>query len=342
MKYSIIIFLIVLLQLVYTSEALVHTKRTFNHTQWGDQTFYWEYLPPGYGNGTKFPVLLFFHGMGEAPFNTVNFTTLDRVPLNAGTPPYYISNNIWPLDLPFIVLSPQAPYGHGGGSVELAIRIVKEQYTTHADFYRIYVTGLSQGGGAVWQFISSSTTNGLNAAAVVPICGSVAPTAGSNQFATVVSSNIPIWTFHATNDATVNISQTTTAWVNGINALGHTPVPKYTIFATGGHSIWANAYETNRAVNTQNYIYDWLLSYSRAPGGSTTTTSVTTTGPATTATTASTTSTTGPASTTGTTTTGTTTTTTGGSTTGGSCPVGGGTPQVINYSGNCSCSCTCN
>ncbi|KYQ89758.1 hypothetical protein DLAC_11784 [Tieghemostelium lacteum] len=318
MKYSIICLSIFVLLFCSTTEALVHTKKAFNHTSWGEQTFYYEYLPPGYGNGTKFPALIFLHGAGESANGPCSFSTLERVTDNGGTPPNYIKNNVWPLELPFIVISPQAPWGHGPVTSEIAVRIVKEAYATHADLNRIYVTGLSQGGGAVWQLIAASLTNARNVAAVVPICGSVGPTSPSN-YTSIVDANVPIWAFHAVNDGAVNINQTSTAWINGLNGAGLTPAPKYTIFQSGGHYIWGNVYETNRAINTQNYIYDWLLSYSRSPSSSTTST----TGPASTSTTSTTTG----------------STTTGSTTTGGSGTCGGGPTQTFRFAGNCTLVC---
>ncbi|KYQ89759.1 hypothetical protein DLAC_11785 [Tieghemostelium lacteum] len=326
MKYTLVIIALIL---VGTSEALIHTKKTFNHTAWGDQTFYYEYLPQGYGNGTKFPALIFLHGAGENANGPCTLTTLTKVTQNGGTPPYYIQNNIWPLDLPFIVISPQAPWGHGVENVEIAVRIIKEAYTANADLNRIYITGLSQGGGAVWNFLAANVNNGLNVAAAVPICAAATPSS-SSQYTTIASASVPIWTFHAWNDGSVNITTTTIAWVNGLNAAGLTPTIKFTNFSSGGHGIWQHVYETNKTVNVNNYIYSWLLGYSRGSTGSTTST----TGPATTVSTTSTTSTTGPASTTSTTGSG---STTSSSTTGSNCPAV--EPQTVTMFGNCTCTC---
>jgi hypothetical protein len=65
---------------------------------------YYEYLPPGYGEGTKKPLLVFLHGYGGNGDGTP--AQLANVINDAGIP-YYIANNGWAADRPFVVLAPQ-------------------------------------------------------------------------------------------------------------------------------------------------------------------------------------------------------------------------------------------
>src|SRR5258706_15019118 len=64
---------------------------------------YWEYLPPGYGDGTKRPLLVFWHGVGED--GSGSLADLNKVIVHG--PPKLINLNQWPSDRPFVVLSPQ-------------------------------------------------------------------------------------------------------------------------------------------------------------------------------------------------------------------------------------------
>jgi poly(3-hydroxybutyrate) depolymerase len=63
---------------------------------------FYEYLPPGYGNGTPKPLLVFLHGFGE---NGDGSSELYKV-LDGGIPAL-IRSDQWPLDRSFIVLAPQ-------------------------------------------------------------------------------------------------------------------------------------------------------------------------------------------------------------------------------------------
>ena len=65
---------------------------------------YYEYLPPGYGSGAKKPLLIFLHGAGGNGDGTP--TQLPNVINDAGIA-YYIANNGWAADRPFVVLAPQ-------------------------------------------------------------------------------------------------------------------------------------------------------------------------------------------------------------------------------------------
>ena len=64
---------------------------------------YLEYLPPGYGDGTPRPLLVFLHGAGES--GSGDETALDAI-FKLGIP-RLIQDDEWPGDRPFIVLMPQ-------------------------------------------------------------------------------------------------------------------------------------------------------------------------------------------------------------------------------------------
>jgi poly(3-hydroxybutyrate) depolymerase len=82
---------------------------------------YEEYLPPGYGDGTARPLLVFLHGVDENGDGSE--TALGRL-FKLGVP-MLIQKDDWPEDRPFIVLQPQ--YGHDAAqdcrlADEIAIR----------------------------------------------------------------------------------------------------------------------------------------------------------------------------------------------------------------------------
>jgi hypothetical protein len=93
---------------------------------------YYEYLPPGYGDGMPRPLLIFLHGYGE---NGDGSSELYKV-LDGGLPAL-VQSDQWPLDRPFIVLAPQhrsppddpayTPCGTGGFAGSCVMKIQHEK-----------------------------------------------------------------------------------------------------------------------------------------------------------------------------------------------------------------------
>ena len=114
---------------------------------------FYEYLPQGYNpNGSEtYPVIIFFHGLGEKGHG--NASELPKV-LNAGLPKLIKQGN-FPVSFTvngrtskFIVIAAQFATWPGATQVGQIIDYAKRNYK--ADATRMYVTGLSMGGAAVW------------------------------------------------------------------------------------------------------------------------------------------------------------------------------------------------
>jgi predicted peptidase len=218
------------------------------------------YVPPEAASGPR-PLILFLHGAGESGVD------------NAAQVNGNIDNLLAAAKLRGAYLyAPQTNNGWGnattnGRVISMIDRAISEQSINSS---RMYVTGLSMGGGGVWNFLSFY---GERFAAGVPICG-VAPMSG------YLSSNLldePVWAFHARDDGTVNVSNSRNR-INGILAAVRKPAPTYpltgdfqfndamldlhyTEYASGGHGIWPRVYATPP-------MYDWLFSHAIPEPGS--------------------------------------------------------------------------
>ncbi len=213
---------------------------------------YYEYLPPGYGDGTQRPLLVFWHGLGEN--GDGGMTTLPKV-LNNG-PPKLIKNNDWPSDRPFVVLSPQ----HAGGGCPSAVEIEKFMNfaveTYDVDPKRIYATGLSCGAIGLWSYLARD--KGKVTVAAVPIAGNGK---GPYNNAGCDLALTAIWGFHGDADGTVDVSGTTVP-IDAI--LADCPMPprqevKKTIYPGVGHNSWGRTYD----LSAGHDIYAWLLSFQK-------------------------------------------------------------------------------
>ncbi|HEY4154627.1 MAG TPA: hypothetical protein VGM24_04350, partial [Puia sp.] len=233
---------------------------------------FYEYLPQGYSSGSQtYPVIIFLHGSGEVGAGTA--ATLPTVLRNG--PPKLISQGTFPVSFTvngqsfkFIVISPQFNTWPTQADVLDVVNYTLSHY--RVDKTRVYLTGLSMGGGAVWDFASSTSTptNTAMLAAIVPISGASSP---SSQKATqMVKYLLPVWAFHNQTDPTVT-PQNTIGFINDMITARNTaiankvpvgPAPKMTIFPASGHDAWSEAYDINYRENNMN-VYEWMLSYTR-------------------------------------------------------------------------------
>jgi dienelactone hydrolase len=223
---------------------------------------FYEYLPQGYSTNTTqtYPLIIFIHGVGEQGNGTTDlgnllncWTALPRLIANGGFPASFSEGG---QNFSFIVISPQFNRWPYASDVNSVIDYAIKNY--RVDQSRIYVTGLSMGGGAVWDFAGNFPTK---AAAVVPICGAASADVTRSQ--AIANAKLPVWATHNLDDPTVP-SYNTTGWVTMISQYGGDI--QSTIFQASGHDAWTKTYDPNFTQNGVN-IYQWMLQHQR--GGST-------------------------------------------------------------------------
>ncbi len=201
----------------------------------GDETRdlnYLLFLPKGDGDSDKtrkWPVILFLHGSGERG--------ADLALVKKHGPPKVVESKP---EFGFITVSPQCPKETRWNSAEL-IQLVDHIVKTHsADTNRIYLTGLSMGGGGTWSLAAAYPDR---FAAIVPICGRADPSTAEKI------KQIPTWVFHGAKDTAVSLQQSE-KMVAALKAAGSEP--KYTVYPDAGHDSWTVTYDNPE-------LYEWLL-----------------------------------------------------------------------------------
>ena len=199
--------------------------------------------------------------------------------LNCCGLPYHIKGGTFPAKFlvggkyySFIVISPQFRVRPSAANVQSVIDYAKSKY--RVDAAKVYVAGMSMGGGSTWDW---SVVYGQNAAAIVPVCAGTKPT--TTLAASVAGKNLPIWSLNSSSDAAVPV-QWGKDWINWIDArnTAYAPKTKLTIWSGITHNgTWGKAFNPVTKVDGYN-IYEWMLLYSR--GTSTSGTTSTTTAPA--------------------------------------------------------------
>jgi poly(3-hydroxybutyrate) depolymerase len=185
------------------------------------------------------PLVVFLHGAGETGGN--NTAQLG----NRANGAFNIAEFAATAGQPVILAAPQAPewWANEGPTGGVADMIDDIQREFGYDPARVYVTGLSMGGGGTIGFLQRYDAI---AAAAAPICpaGAITSTIDRDRFAA-----LPLWFFHAFNDGTVTVDNS----INSIAALrtaGGDPL--YTQYTSGDHGIWSQSYGNVRLTN-------WLL-----------------------------------------------------------------------------------
>jgi dienelactone hydrolase len=223
---------------------------------------YYEALPQEYNNTTKkYPLLVFIHGMGEVGNGSSQLSLVLR-----NGPPKLINQNHFPgsfsvngQSLSFIVISPQLNTATGAvPAVNDLINQVVQQY--RVDENRIYITGLSMGGGISFEYAGTSAYAD-RLAAVAIVCGNKPAYTGLVN--AVGAAQTPVWAFHNLNDGTCPVSYTND-WISKLNAYVPKVVPaaKKTIFPVSGHDAWTKAYDPTYKEDGKN-VYEWMLQYTR-------------------------------------------------------------------------------
>src|SRR5688572_14745948 len=219
------------------------------------------YVPADYDPGVAYPFILFYHGFGERGTNNVAQVDGNIDALLAAAK----QRNAF-------LYAPQSSGGNWGSTattptadIQKAVAMMRAaQDAYHIDADRLYVTGLSAGGGGAWDTLGSYPNT---FAAGLPICG----TLGSSVYRNTLDDET-IFTFHARDDSVVPVARTR-EMVNailtgdGLPAATFPPAGslddayasgrslQYYEFASGGHGIWNSVY-------SHPSVQDWLFAQS--------------------------------------------------------------------------------
>lgn len=194
---------------------------------------YYLYLPPGYeaASAEAFPLLLFLHGGGESG------RKLEKIKQNG--PPKMLAEGH---EFPFLVLAPQNPNARQWWNTRAVMQLLDQVIEEHnVDRQRIYLTGLSRGGGAAWEMAVQFPDR---FAALAVVCG-MSPL----PYASWLNKAMPIWVFHGTEDKSIPFSESE-EMVKRLEELGYNV--RFTIYEGLGHEAWVPAYRTEE-------LYDWMV-----------------------------------------------------------------------------------
>lgn len=198
---------------------------------------YYLYFPQEYDASPEenFPILLFLHGGGESG------DTLGALKKN-GPPKLIVEGK----QFPFLILAPQNPYKKKWWNTRAVNQLLDSIVANNrVDKNRIYLTGLSRGGGAAWEMAVQYPEK---FAALAVVCG-MTPV----PYAAWIDKDMPIWVFHGEEDESIPISESETM-VDRLTEMGHDVI--FTKYPGVGHDSWVKAYATEE-------LYEWFAQQKR-------------------------------------------------------------------------------
>lgn len=198
---------------------------------------YYLYYPERYENKKegKFGLLLFLHGGGDAG------DSLSRI--KSSGPPKLIAQG---KQFPFLILAPQNPFEKKWWNTRAVMQLLDTIVENNrVDKKRIYLTGLSRGGGAAWEL---AVQYPKKFAAMAVVCG-MSPL----PYAAWIDKKMPIWVFHGEEDKSIPISESE-EMVNRLKGMGYDV--QFTRYKGVGHNSWVKAYNTEE-------LYEWFMAQER-------------------------------------------------------------------------------
>lgn len=218
---------------------------------------FYEAVPPKYDTTKKYPLLIFMHGGGERGNGSSELPLVTNVGVAK-----LLSDKKFPDSFTvngevfsFIVICPQFKEWPVPADVDKVVQYALKNYKV--DQQRIYMGGLSMGGGATWEY---AVNHGRNLAAIVPICGASWPL--DSDIHKLAKTDVPTWAFHNSGDSVVTYVSTTKRYVDIITTDNPTFPVKVTLWDADGHNAWTKATDPDYKEDGKN-IYEWMLQFKR-------------------------------------------------------------------------------
>jgi len=255
----------------------------------------------------KFPLIIFLHGIGERSGSATSargnpatladlFTTNLMSGLQYTTSSLYVytfKNPDGSREYP-IWWAPQCWGGHSffyPTYIEAMLDYAEDEYSDIIDFDRVYLTGLSFGGGGTMIAAQYHPVSRRLTAIAPNVSGYYTYNTGTScqfpdhlNFAEIKANKIPVFANHDQADATTGGSGVTDNFVRRLLEVKHSSPIIYTAFnnspMTDDHRIWNYMYSTGNwntqftlrngtthyfgGTNGKNFV-DWFLQFSRPP-----------------------------------------------------------------------------
>jgi dienelactone hydrolase len=275
---------------LFLAVLLVTAAKTYSQTAYGNNILteksntpidqmingYIEVLPADYNDNLsrRFPLIIFLEG--QAQFGNGSPTELKELyGVNEGTVmlPDLVKNGTFTNTYSdeFVVIIPQVRAQVQNGRLDPQKMASPEEVNDvisyalqnyRVDVSRIYLLGLSIGGGSTWNY-ADSLAYANRVAAIVPFGGASNLWDNHSRVSNIAAAQLPVWTFVVNGDHPYDtLAQ---RYIDSLNThSGYTAERLITTYTSGGHTAsWENPLQGNTDNLTYPSLYEWLLSKNR-------------------------------------------------------------------------------
>ena len=218
---------------------------------------FYQSLPAGYATtSARYPLIIYLHG-DESIEGTHEDILQNGIPklINDGAFPetFKVAGE----NHSFIVIAPHYTLKNlDAAQLGEAINNIIRKYRVNTS--RIYLTGMSRGGGYTWEYAGANLENATSLAAIVPIAGAIQP---KQEIAAIIGdADLPVWATHNNEDYLVPASNTIT-YVDWVNERKPNPRAAITLFESTAHEGWTRTYDPASKEFKGKNIYEWMLQY---------------------------------------------------------------------------------
>lgn len=241
------------------------------YTGAGDVTNSYEFVPAGYNPNdptVKYPVIFFFPGVGDVKTSDPN--SVMRLSLRA-IAIVLEGGYFGPGSFNFIVIGMQGSAGSPADEYAAFMEnYAFEKFKNKIDFSRVYLTGLSMGGGRIMEYMENAQ-RAAKIAAIAPVatgtgCPYIAGCGPGSAYFRIVNnmltnSSLGMFFSHNIKDPTVNY-EVSKGYVDGVNATQPGRAQFYFDPNNPNHDAWSTAYDPGSTNFGNKNMYDWFLQYS--------------------------------------------------------------------------------
>lgn len=241
------------------------------YTGAGDVTNSYEFVPANFNINdptVKYPVIFYFPGVGDVKTSDPN--SVLRLGLRAIAVELE-GGNFGVGNFNFIVIGMQGSASSPASEYAAFIEnYAFVKFRDKIDFSRVYLTGLSMGGGRIMEYMANPTW-ASKIAAIAPVatgtgCPYVSGCGPGSIYFTIVNNminnpSLGIFFNHNVQDPTVNYL-VSKGYVDGVNAAQPGRAKAFFDPTNPNHDAWSAAYSSGATIFENKNMYNWFLQYS--------------------------------------------------------------------------------
>ena len=231
----------------------------------------YEYLPQSYSSDPLkvYPLYIMLGGSSQKGNGNSDLPNVFKA---SHTGPWQIDQGIFPKsftsdgqEVEFVIIMPQfikdpVVINSTVADMDALIQYCIDRYGDRIDPKKIYLSGISSGGGLILDYASRRTQYGEKIAAGVVLSPALPPS--QEKADTLAKSKIPLWI--TVGDKDIDIYPLAGEWMDYFANTTPTylPFPKYSVFPGIHTAAWTTISYTSYTENGLN-MYQWMLQYDR-------------------------------------------------------------------------------